>query len=218
MANPIIKVSGELINDTYVFSYFGKMDAWMKENLVELVEDQCKELRDYIIARKLSGDPLKKRTGNLQGSIGYKIGGHALKGSMSGQYQIGAEVGNIGGSTSKGGRTVDYARFHEYGYNDTQTVKGHYRHLNARFMKKLVVEKRIKVVLKHGKYQQVPTFEGGYVKGKKLAAVDMWIRRHDRTYNYAPRPFMKPSFMELWPKFKKEAEVWTIRMIKGIPR
>lgn len=82
-------------------------------------------LQAHVIRNKLSGQVLNVRTNNLRGSIHQEV---IRDGS--------AIVGRVG-------TNVEYAAFHEYGFNGAQSVREHMRTIKMAFGKMLKEPKKI---------------------------------------------------------------------------
>ncbi len=102
----------------------------LAKKLGSLAGDVRKEVKDSLVrlslklvakikAEKLSGRPLKVRTGTLRRSISYRL----------------SDTGTS--MTSYIGTNVDYAAAHEFGFNGTVTVREHVRQVKQAFGRQL---------------------------------------------------------------------------------
>jgi phage gpG-like protein len=126
------------------------------------------ELSARIKGQKLSGQVLKVQTGRLRRSINWKY------------------VETETGVEARVGTNVEYARFHEFGFNGTVNVKEHIRN------KKLVVKVRGQATYdKNGKMRL------GRLRKMELIGDAYTVKAHTRKVNMPARPFLRSSMADM---------------------
>ena len=106
-------ITGYLIGDSELIKRMEKIHPNAQKSLLEAVTRLAIQLQRHVIKNKLSGSPLKVRTGTLRRSINEMV------------KQTGTET------TASVGTNLEYARIHEYG--GTIQIKQHQRRLTMVF-------------------------------------------------------------------------------------
>lgn len=116
-------ISVVVTGDKAVAAKLGRMGDRVNAQVAREMRDTLIGMQSDVRTRKLSGDPLQQRTGNLSRSIHWDIKGES-----------GVAVGRL----YAGGMAAPYAGIHEYGgiimipeYQRMVRGRGHYTQLNA---------------------------------------------------------------------------------------
>ena len=120
-------IKGTIIGSEQIIAKFERMQAQAMPKLQERIARIVIKLQTRVVANKLSGQVLKVRTGTLRRSIHNDV------------ITTGSSVTGIVGTN------LEYAAFHEYGFQGTQNVKEHLRTIKQAFGKPLKSPKKITV-------------------------------------------------------------------------
>lgn len=130
-------VKGTIIGSEKITARFREIDQKALPKLTAKIQKVVIQLQAKVIKDKLSGQVLKVRSNNLRSSIHQEV-------STNGNTIVG-----------KVGTNVEYAAFHEYGFNGTQNVKEHLRNIKIAFGKPLKKPKLV-TVRAHGRKVDYP--------------------------------------------------------------
>jgi len=103
-----------LVGDNVLVARFKSVSDKVRTRLNTAVQEQLYSLQSYIVSSKLSGQVLKRRTGNLASSINVRM-----------------NSGNPDDISGQVGTAVVYAAIHEYG--GTVTIPAHQRTITQAF-------------------------------------------------------------------------------------
>lgn len=142
-------IQGTIIGSEQVAAKFQRLQSEAMPRLQERIARVVTKLQGNVVAGKLSGQVLKVRTGTLRRSIHNDV--------------------TVTGSTVTGivGTNMEYAAFHEYGFNGSQNVKEHIRTIKTAFGKTL------------------------------KSPVKATIRAHARKVNYPEHSFLRSALTEM---------------------
>jgi phage gpG-like protein len=130
----------------------------------------------------LSGSPLRRITGRLQSGMTHSV-------TRTGDSVIG-RVGN----------NVKYAAFHEFGFHGLMNVKAHSRvmqNVNAKGENIAVTPGKVISGVLQTRKQIARKQKGGFVSVQ-------FVKAHNRSVNYAGRPFVRPALEAMTPQIKSE--------------
>jgi phage gpG-like protein len=108
-------ITVELIGDRELAARLDAMPGRMREGIARAVTKLGFELQRKVQSEKLSGQVLKVRTGTLRSSINTRVD--------QGADSVTATVGT----------NIRYGRVHEYGFDGSQSVRAHLRHITEAF-------------------------------------------------------------------------------------
>ena len=120
-----MSIEAVIVGDEEVRARFHRAAREIDGKLADSMGRITIRLQAHVIRNKLSGQVLNVRTNNLRGSIHQEV---IRDGS--------AIVGRVG-------TNVEYAAFHEYGFNGAQSVREHIRTIKMAFGKMLKEPKKI---------------------------------------------------------------------------
>jgi hypothetical protein len=113
-------IEAQLIGEREILARFNDLSPKVHLRLVKAMRTIVIRLQSFVKGAKLSGDPLKNRTGNLRRSIGEAV-------SDDNRDEV---VGKVGIFT---GPTLVYGRAHEFGFEGIVTVREHLRTVKQAF-------------------------------------------------------------------------------------
>jgi len=148
-------IVGKITGDGPTLLRLSSMNVRLRDAIRRTVTRQATALTRYVKQSKLSGQVLKNRTTPLRNSVNYRISETA--------DQVTASVGT----------NVKYAAAHEYGFDDTVTVRAHVRSVNSRNIRGTIDGKR-----------------------KKTGQGIGYVSEHERHMHLPERSFLRSSLLE----------------------
>ena len=139
----------------------------IRQNILAVLETEMKRMVETVREDKLSGQVLKERSGRLKGSI------HG-----------GVSDDKDGTSSFWIGTNVEYAAFHEYGYDGVEEVTEHLRRMTHMIIGTEVVDGVRKAK------RAVDLVSGG------KSGVEVLVGAHQRRVKYAARSYLRPTLAE----------------------
>ena len=134
-------IKGEFIGREHLGPYVRKLGMQVIAEVEKSINILCIKLLRKVKEEKLSGKPLKNRTGTLRRSVNYRV----EKSQTGLMFSIKGIVG-----TNK-----EYAAAHEYGFDGQVTVKEHLRLIKKAFGVSLKEPKQI-TVGSHTRHMRLP--------------------------------------------------------------
>ena len=122
-----MSIEAVIVGDEEVRARFHRAAGEIDGKLADSMGRITIRLQAHVVRNKLSGQVLKVRTNNLRGSIHQEI------------------IRDGSGIVGRVGTNVEYAAFHEYGFNGTQSVREHVRTIRRAFKKELKEPKQVVV-------------------------------------------------------------------------
>lgn len=126
-------ISGEVKGTEAVVARIGRVDGNVRQSLIDTVKRLAISLQSYVVANKLSGQVLKRRTGTLARSIQWRAD------------NSGDRISAFVGSRINEAKPLPYARVHEYGFQGPVTVRDHLRMMTQAFGKEVKEPRQIQI-------------------------------------------------------------------------
>jgi len=126
-------ITGSIEGQSGVLQRLETVTPKIRASLKTAVTRLSIQLQSYVVANKLSGQVLKRRTGTLARSIQWKV-----------EDTDAGVVGTVG-SRIKESNPLKYAAIHEYGFAGPQTVKAHLRTIKQAFGRPLASPVQVNV-------------------------------------------------------------------------
>ena len=120
-----MSIDAVIVGDEEVQARFHRAAGEIDGKLADSMGRITIRLQAHVVRNKLSGQVLKVRTNNLRGSIHQEV------------------IRDGSGIVGRVGTNVEYAAFHEYGFNGAQSVREHMRTIKMAFGKMLKEPKKI---------------------------------------------------------------------------
>lgn len=160
-------MNGIIIGSEAISARFNNIGTEAVPRLTARIQKLTVKLQAKVIQDKLSGQVLKVRTNNLRSSI---------------HQEVTASGGKITGTV---GTNVEYAAFHEYGFDDTVEVKEHMRRTKAE-----------KVYFSRGKRKGMEN-ELAMIKAQKKKKATITVKAHTRKINYPEHSFLRSAMADM---------------------
>lgn len=155
-----------MMGDDKCIGVYERIAPGAAQELGKTTGEEAAHLVGYIQKNKLSGFPLRARSGRLRSSIHYVM-------NPISPFQITAQVGT----------NVEYAGYHEFGFHGSVQVRAHIREIKSRS----TFSREQHVSRKTGR---------SYMAKVKASQGIAFVKSHSRRVDYAGRPTLRPALEE----------------------